>query len=67
MNFQTFTVVGGFNAPISTTELLVETASAWVYSGSLPSPRKGLRGANIDNKVLMTGNLHRSASLDNLL
>ena len=57
----------GGDGLLSTTELLVETASAWVYTGELPSARKGLRGANIDNKVLMTGNLHRSASLDNLL
>ena len=34
----------------------METASAWVLTGDLPSPRIGLRGANIDNKVLMTGN-----------
>ena len=56
--FQTFLVSGGNDGStqLSSTELLVETASAWVYSGSLPSPRSGLRGANIDNKVLMTGN-----------
>ena len=41
---------------LSSTELLVETASAWVFTGELPSPRSGLRGANIDNKILMTGN-----------
>ena len=57
MNFQTFIVVGGFNAPISTTELLVETASAWEFGGNLPSPRTGLRAVNIDNKVLVTGQL----------
>ena len=56
--FQTFLVSGGWNAIdyLSSTELLVESASAWVYTGELPSPRRGLRGANIDNKVLMTGN-----------
>ena len=40
---------------LSSTELLVSLASAWVFAGELPSPRFGLRGANIDNKVLMTG------------
>ena len=56
--FQTFLVSGGWDGgnPLDSTELLVETASAWVYSGQLPSARRGLRGANIDNKVLMTGN-----------
>ena len=52
-------VTGGYplgGDPISSTELLVGTASTWVYTGELPSPRSGLRGANIDNKVLMTGN-----------
>ena len=55
--FQTFLVSGGYNDgdDLSSTELLVETASAWVLSGELPSPRYGLRGANIDNRVLMTG------------
>ena len=33
----------------------METASAWVFAGELPSSRVGLRGANIDNKILMTG------------
>ena len=61
--FQTYLVAGGWTGSyymdwdyISSTELLVETASAWVYTGELPSPRRGLRGANIDNRVLMTGN-----------
>ena len=56
--FQTFLVSGGWDGgePLASTELLVETASAWVYSGQLPYARRGLRGANIDNKVLMTGN-----------
>ena len=33
----------------------METASAWVYAGELPSPRYRLQGANIDNKIIMTG------------
>ena len=58
MIFQTYLVSGGWtgHARLSSTELLEETASAWVFTGELPSPRSSLRGANIDNKVLMTGN-----------
>ena len=56
--FQTFLVSGGLVGInyLSSTELLVETASAWILTGELPSPRSGLRGATIDNKVFMTGN-----------
>ena len=59
--FQTLLVTGGWTGYpnydyLSSTELLVGTASAWVYTGELPSPRSLLRGANIDNKVVMTGN-----------
>ena len=51
-------VTGGASGshPVSSTELLIGTASAWVFTGELPSRRGNLRGANIDNKVLMTGN-----------
>ena len=61
--YQTYIVSGGFYAPsmyLSSTELLVETGSAWILSGELPSYNRGLRGANIDNKVLMTGNWNKS-------
>ena len=57
--FKTYLVSGGLdsnNGYLSTTEILVETASAWVDTWNLPSPRYGLGGANIDNKILMTGN-----------
>ena len=55
--FQTFLVTGGYNGDyISSTELLLETSSNWIYSGELPTPRGGLRGANIDRRVIMTGN-----------
>ena len=57
--FQTFLVTGGrddsFNT-FSSTELLVENSAKWIYSGELPTPRSGLRGANIDQRVIMTGN-----------
>ena len=49
-------VTGGqYGDSLSSTELLVETATTWVYTGELPSPRNGIRGANIDNRVFMTG------------
>ena len=51
-----YLVSGGYNGDyLSSTELLMETASAWVLTGELPSPRYGLRGANIDNRIFMTG------------
>ena len=58
---QTFIVAGGFgfdfdDGYLSSTEVLVETGSVWTLTGELPSPRYGLRGANIDNKIVMTGN-----------
>ena len=40
---------------LTSTELLVETASAWVYSGNLPYARSALSGANIDNRIFMIG------------
>ena len=56
--FETMLVTGGYHTSgyLTSTELLVETASAWVYAGELPSIRSGLRGIKIDNKILMTGN-----------
>ena len=45
----------GMNDYLSSTELMVGTASAWVFTGELPSPRSALCGANIGNKIFMTG------------
>jgi len=56
--FQTFLVTGGYDDDdndLSSTELLVENSTKWIYSGELPTPRYGLRGANIDKRVIMTG------------
>ena len=55
---QTYIVAGGYTGSddLSSTEVLVETGSAWTLTGELPSPRSALRGANIDNKIVMTGN-----------
>merc|ERR1711997_46028 len=46
---KTFLVSGGWDGgnPLDSTELLVETASAWVYSGQLPHARRDPRAANI--------------------
>ena len=57
--FQTLLVTGGYtfnNNLLSSTELLMENSAKWIYSGELPVPRGGLRGANIDQRVIMTGN-----------
>ena len=50
-------VTGGYDGSdrLSSTELLVENAPAWVFTGELPSPRSALRGSNIENKIVMTG------------
>ena len=68
--FQTLLVTGGYDSSgnlvddfLSSTELLVGTASAWVNTGELPSPRRHLRGTNIDSKVLMTGNWYQSGNI----
>ena len=51
-----FTLFSQHVGDLSSTELLVETSAAWILTGELPTPRDGLRGANIDQRVLMTGN-----------
>ena len=40
---------------IDSTELLTLGASAWVFSGVLPSARVGLKAATLDNKLIVTG------------
>ena len=59
---QTYIVAGGYTGSdrLSSTEVLVETGSAWTLTGELPTPRYGLRGANIENKIVMTGNCTHS-------
>ena len=63
--FQTFLVTGGMTTAhdddndgikLSSTELLVENSAMWIYSGELPTPRVFLSGANINQRVTMTGN-----------
>ena len=63
--FQTYLVSGGWGGSdyLSSTELLVESSSAWINTDSLPSTRSGLSGLNIDNKVFMTGKTEQSGDL----
>ena len=37
------------------TELLTEGEAAWVFTAPLPSARQTIRGASIDNKIIITG------------
>ena len=55
---QTYLVSGGWTGSsiLSSTEVLLETGTAWTLTGQLPSPRRGLQAARIDNKIVMTGN-----------
>ena len=49
-------VAGGFHkGNLDSTELLTKGASAWVYSGVLPSARIGLKAATLDNRLIVTG------------
>jgi len=50
---KTYLVSGGYN--IASTEVLLETDTAWTLTGQLPSPRQGPQAARIDNKIVMTG------------
>ena len=66
--FQTFLVTGGRNSVehLSSTELLKMNAASWILTGDLPTPRHGLRGAKIDQRVLMTGGVN-GEGLDEIL
>ena len=44
-----------YSNTLDSTELLLPSAPSWNYSGALPSPRNMLRGATLNNKVLVTG------------
>ena len=52
-------MTGGYtgidNIQGSSTELLMESASAWVFTAELPYTLIALSGATIDNRILMTG------------
>ena len=51
-------VTGGENANdgrLDSTEVLTKGGNAWVFSGVLPSARKGLRSARLNDKILISG------------
>ena len=53
---QVLLVTGGnYGGNLDSTELLLPSTTSWIYSGDLPSPRSSLRGATLDNKVIVTG------------
>ena len=55
-NVQVLLVTGGSDGNVlDSTELLLPSATSWTTSGALPSPRYWLRGATLDNKVVITG------------
>ena len=51
-------VTGGYGSDyLDSTEALATDASSWVTStAKLPRPMRGLRAANIDDRVLIFGN-----------
>ena len=55
---QVLLVTGGLDSNgnrLDSTELLLPSATSWTYSAALPSPRTRLRGATLNNKVVVTG------------
>ena len=55
---QIYLVTGGYGSGnLDSTELLPQDASQWVYAGSLPSARYGLRGATLGDKLIATGEM----------
>ena len=42
---------------LDSTEILTEGASQWIHSGPLPSPRRELRAATMNNKIIVTGKI----------
>ena len=45
----------GQDVALDSTELLVQGASSWTSSGSLPTPRYNFAGATLNNKIIVTG------------
>ena len=45
----------GGGSIFDSTELLTEGASAWVFSGVLPTPTRHFSAATLDNKLFATG------------
>ena len=40
---------------LSSTEILIHGSSSWTNSAPLPTHRAGLRGATLNNKIVITG------------
>ena len=56
INVQVLLVTGGYGGGyLDSTELLLPSATSWIHSAALPSPRFYLSGATLDNKVVVTG------------
>ena len=52
--------LGRFYEVLDSTELLVAGAATWLTAGPLASHRFGLRGVTLNNKIIMTGEVHSS-------
>jgi len=52
---------------LDTTELLSQGATSWVTSGALPGPRKGLKAARLNEKLILSGGHHDGVDLDDIL
>ena len=58
---QTFLVTGGKGSggALSSTEILEEGSTAWVFTGELPMATYVLSGAYIDGRIIMTGKIYQ--------
>ena len=65
---QVFLVTGGsFDDNLSSTEVLVEGGSEWIFSDPLPSPRSDLNGASLNNRIVVAGDVHIAQNIKILL
>ena len=67
MRPQTLLVTGGMNGNdyLSSTEILHHGQHKWHTAAELPHSLTGLRGINLDNKILMTGRHHPRSYIAN--
>ena len=49
---------GSFDDNLSSTEVLVEGGSEWIFSDPLPSPRNNIHGASLNNRIVVAGDVH---------
>jgi len=71
---QVFLVTGGANPQnlnaLESTEIYAVGDETWITlpgSGNLPSPRSGLKGASLNNRIFMTGGVYMGADRDSVL